>query len=169
MENVKKRVLKVCQLGLNFGGCSSYFPFFLTWWNARNPGPVSHGIVPHSWYVLQPLSAASFQISLPLAPSCCLSAPFVSASILSTCTFWRTMIPICPIFLVYALLLPSYNSPVWGSPLGISISLCDPGPCAATAICKVGPSCHVVNAKPCSKNKKEYDETTAPCYHVWMT
>ena len=67
------------QLGFDFRGSSFYFPFFLTCWNARNPGPVSHGIVPHSWYVLQPLSAASFQISLPLAPSCCLSAPFVSA------------------------------------------------------------------------------------------
>ena len=151
------------QLGSDFRGSSFYFPSFLTCWNARNPGPVSHGIVPHSWYVLQPLSAASFQISLPLAPSCCLSAPFVSASILSTWTFWRTMIPICPIFLVYALLLPSYNSPVWGSPLGISISLCEPGPCAATAICKVGSSCHVVNAKPNSKNKKEYNKTATPC------
>ena len=155
----KKRVLKVCQLGLNFGGCSSYFPFFLTCWNARNPGPVSHGIVPHSWYVLQPLSAASFQISLPLAPSCCLSAPFVSAQFCQLGTVWRTMIPICPKILVYALLLPPYNSPVCGSPLGISISLCDPGPCAATAICKVGSSCYVVNAKPYSKNKKEYDKT----------
>ena len=87
-------------------------------------------------------------------------------SILSTWTFWRTMTPIRPKFLVYALLLPSYNSPVLGSPLGISISLCDPGPCAATAICKVGSSCHVVNAKPCSRNKKDYDETTTPCYHV---
>ena len=87
-------------------------------------------------------------------------------SILSTWTVWRTMIPNWPKFLVYALLLPPSNSPGWGSPLGISISLCDPGPCAATAICKVGSSCHVVNAKPCSRNKKDYDETTTPCYHV---
>ena len=88
--------------------------------------------------VLERLQAASFRISLlPLERDRTDSGIlcFLHRSLFESpkVKMALTKVEVFPLLLTLQLILPLVS----GSALGISISLCDPGPCAPTAVCQV--------------------------------
>ena len=117
-------------------------PWFL--WNAGMKNTSPRGIqayrqcmVSTAVCVLERLQAASFRISLPLERDRTDSGIlcFLHRSLFKSpkVNMALTNLKVFPLLLTLQLILPLVS----GSALGISISLCDPGPCAPTAVCQV--------------------------------
>ena len=117
-------------------------PWFL--WNAGKKNTSPRGIqayrqcmVSTAVCVLERLQAASFRISPPLERDRTDSGIlcFLHRSLFESpkVKMVLTKVEVFPLLLTLQLILPLVS----GSALGISISLCDPGPCAPTAVCQV--------------------------------